>query len=89
MRWASCRAFKGLARHVVTVAIPGEAASLGAGALYDAARQAGSTPRPPKIWKTPCCKSAPGRAPIPKEPPPRILICGSLYLAGKVLAENG
>jgi hypothetical protein len=22
------------------------------------------------------------------EPPPRILICGSLYLAGKVLAEN-
>ena len=25
----------------------------------------------------------------PKEPPPRILICGSLYLAGRVLAENG
>ena len=24
-----------------------------------------------------------------QEPPPRILICGSLYLAGKVLAENG
>ena len=23
-----------------------------------------------------------------KEPPPRILICGSLYLAGKVLVEN-
>ncbi len=34
-------AFKGLARHVVTVAIPGEAASMGAGALYDAAREAG------------------------------------------------
>ena len=34
-------AFKGLARHVVTVAIPGEAASMGAGALYDAARAAG------------------------------------------------
>ena len=25
----------------------------------------------------------------PKEPPPRILICGSLYLAGTVLVENG
>ena len=25
----------------------------------------------------------------PHEPPPRILICGSLYLAGQVLAENG
>jgi folylpolyglutamate synthase/dihydropteroate synthase len=24
-----------------------------------------------------------------RETPPRILICGSLYLAGKVLAENG
>jgi folylpolyglutamate synthase/dihydropteroate synthase len=23
------------------------------------------------------------------EPPPRVLICGSLYLAGQVLAENG
>ena len=33
--------FRGLARHVTTVAIPGEAASLGAGALYDAARAAG------------------------------------------------
>ena len=34
-------AFRGLARHVVTVTIPGEAASLGAGALYDMARAAG------------------------------------------------
>src|SRR6185295_19041851 len=34
-------AFRGLARHVVTVPIPGEAASLGAGALYDLARVAG------------------------------------------------
>jgi dihydrofolate synthase/folylpolyglutamate synthase len=24
-----------------------------------------------------------------REAPPRILICGSLYLAGSVLAENG
>jgi folylpolyglutamate synthase/dihydropteroate synthase len=25
----------------------------------------------------------------PHEGPPRILICGSLYLAGRVLAQNG
>ncbi len=31
MRWAFCRAFKGLARHVVTVAIPGEADQPGRG----------------------------------------------------------
>ena len=48
----------------------------------------GWTPRRPKTWTTPCCRSAPGRGwTIPKTPP-RILICGSLYLAGKVLAEN-
>ena len=34
-------AFRGLARHVVTVTVPGEAATLGAGALYDMARTAG------------------------------------------------
>ena len=33
--------FRGLARHVVTVPIPGEPNSMGAGALYDVARKAG------------------------------------------------
>ena len=41
MRGGFLCAFRGLARHVTTLAIPGEAASLGAGALYDAAREAG------------------------------------------------
>ena len=44
---------------------------------------------PPRIWTTPCCRSRPGRAPIPTQTPPRILICGSLSLAGRVLRENG
>src|SRR5262249_61491453 len=38
--------FRGLARHVTTIPIEGEAASLGAGALYDAARVAGISASP-------------------------------------------
>jgi dihydrofolate synthase/folylpolyglutamate synthase len=82
-------AFKGLARHVVTVSIPGEAASLGAGALYDAARQAGLDAAPSEDLEDAMLQVGAWARAHPKEPPPRILICGSLYLAGKVLAENG
>jgi dihydrofolate synthase/folylpolyglutamate synthase len=82
-------AFRGLARHVVTVAIPGEAASLGAGALYDAARQAGLDAAPGEDLEDAMLQIA-ARAQIDAgEVSPRILICGSLYLAGCVLAENG
>jgi dihydrofolate synthase / folylpolyglutamate synthase len=82
-------AFKGLARHVVTVAIPGEAASLGAGALYDAARSAGLDSAPAEDPEDAMLQVAAWARAHPKEPPPRILICGSLYLAGWVLLENG
>ena len=58
-------------------------------ALRCGARAPAWTRRRRKIWKTPCCRSRPGRALHARETPPRILICGSLYLAGKVLAENG
>ena len=75
-------AFKGLARHVVTVAIPGEAASLGAGALYDAARSAGLDAAPAEDLEDAMLQVAAWARAHPKEPPPRILICGSLYLAG-------
>ena len=82
-------AFRGLARHVVTVAIPGEAASMGAGALYDAARAAGLDAAPAEDLEDAMLQlSAWARAHV-RENPPRILICGSLYLAGKILAENG
>lgn len=81
-------AFRGLARHVVTVAIPGEDASLGAGALYDAARAAGLDAAPGEDIEDAMLQIA-ARAQMDRfEAPPRILICGSLYLAGKVLAEN-
>ncbi len=81
-------AFKGLARHVVTVSIPGEAASMGAGALYDAARAAGLDAAPAEDLEDAMLQVGAWARAHPKEPPPRILICGSLYLAGYVLAEN-
>ena len=82
------RAFNGLARHVVTVAIPGEANSLGAGALYDAARRAGLDSAPAEDLEDAMLQVTAWTRLDEQETPPRILICGSLYLAGKVLAEN-
>jgi dihydrofolate synthase / folylpolyglutamate synthase len=83
------RAFNGLARHVVTVAIPGEAASLGAGALYDTARRAGLDAAPAEDLDDAMLQVTAWSRLDQTDVPPRILICGSLYLAGKVLAENG
>jgi dihydrofolate synthase / folylpolyglutamate synthase len=82
-------AFRGLARHVVTVAIPGEAGSLGAGALYDIARKAGLDSAPAEDLDDAMLQVTAWTRLDAQETPPRILICGSLYLAGKVLAENG
>jgi dihydrofolate synthase/folylpolyglutamate synthase len=81
-------AFRGLARHVVTVAIPGEAASLGAGALYDLARHAGLDAAPGEDLEDAMLQIAARAQMDAREAPPRILICGSLYLAGRVLADN-
>lgn len=82
------RAFDGLARHVVTVAIPGEANSLGAGALYDIARRAGIDSAPAEDLDDAMLQVTAWARLDAQLTPPRILICGSLYLAGKVLAEN-
>ncbi len=80
--------FRGLARHVVTVTIPGEDASLGAGALYDAARAAGLDAAPGEDLEDAMLQIAARSHMDRHEASPRILICGSLYLAGRVLAEN-
>ena len=82
------RAWNGLARHVVTVAIPGEPASLGAGALYDIARRAGLDSAPAEDLDDAMLQIMAWTRLDDSETPPRVLICGSLYLAGKVLAEN-
>jgi dihydrofolate synthase/folylpolyglutamate synthase len=80
--------FRGLARHVTTIAIPGEAASIGSGALYDAARAAELDAAPADDLEDAMMQVAAWARGRPGEGPPRILICGSLYLAGQVLKDN-
>jgi dihydrofolate synthase/folylpolyglutamate synthase len=82
-------AFSGLARHVVTVGVPGEESSFGAGELYDRARAAGLDAAPAEDLEDAMLQIAADARVQAHEPPPRILICGSLYLAGRVLSENG
>jgi len=81
--------FRGLARHVTTIAIPGEAATMGAGALYDSARAAGLEASPAEDIDDAMMQVAAWTRAREEDGAPRILICGSLYLAGKILAENG
>ncbi|MCC6920324.1 MAG: bifunctional folylpolyglutamate synthase/dihydrofolate synthase [Alphaproteobacteria bacterium] len=81
--------FRGLARHVSTIAIPGEANALGAGALYDAARKAGLNADPADDLGDALDQIGARVQLDDGEIPPRILIGGSLYLAGRVLAQNG
>jgi dihydrofolate synthase/folylpolyglutamate synthase len=82
-------AFQGLARHVATIVIPGEEASRGAGELYDAARASGLDASPADSPEDAMMQVSAWSRARPFEGPPRILICGSLHLAGRVLAENG
>ncbi|HEX4535056.1 MAG TPA: folylpolyglutamate synthase/dihydrofolate synthase family protein [Rhizomicrobium sp.] len=78
--------FAGLVRHVTTITIPDEKAAQGAGALYDAAHSVGLEADPANsIEEAMMQVSAYARA---RKEPARILICGSLHLAGKILAEN-
>lgn len=81
------RAFKGIARHVFAVPVGSSEAGVPNVDLALRAADAGLSAEPVSsvanalmllrdTWDN-------------AEPPPRILICGSLYLAGEVLAENG
>jgi len=80
------RSFGGLVRHVFTVPVPGTNASIEPGALADAAESAELSAEPVASVKTALRLMAENWR---FEPPPRILICGSLYLVGDVLAQNG
>ncbi|MEM9224431.1 MAG: folylpolyglutamate synthase/dihydrofolate synthase family protein [Pseudomonadota bacterium] len=80
------RAFGGLTRHVFTVRVPGSTATIEAAALADAAEAADLSAEPVASVKTALRLLAENWR---FEPPPRILICGSLYLVGDVLAQNG
>jgi dihydrofolate synthase/folylpolyglutamate synthase len=80
--------FGGLARHITTVPIEGEPASRGAGELYDAARSVGLNATPADDLEDAMMQVDAWARAHPSDPGPRILICGSLYLAGRVLSEN-
>jgi dihydrofolate synthase / folylpolyglutamate synthase len=82
-------AFRGLVRHVTTITIPDEELSLGAGSLYDAARAAGLEASPADDLDDAMLQISAWSRARPEQGPPRILICGSLSLAGRVLRENG
>jgi dihydrofolate synthase / folylpolyglutamate synthase len=77
--------FTGLARRLVAVAVPGADKGLSAEAMADTARAIG-------LQATSSDNLDEALDAVRKlvlDPPPRILITGSLYLAGEVLRENG
>ncbi|UOM33403.1 folylpolyglutamate synthase/dihydrofolate synthase family protein [Acuticoccus sp. I52.16.1] len=78
--------FAGLARHVFTVGVPTSDASIAPAALAEAAVAAGLSAEPVTSVRTALRLLAENWR---YEPPPRIVICGSLYLVGDVLAQNG
>ncbi len=77
--------FEGLAREVITVAIPGAAASRSAEDTAAQARQAGLRAKPAESLDA-ALRMIAART---YETAPRILLTGSLYFAGHVLSENG
>jgi dihydrofolate synthase/folylpolyglutamate synthase len=77
--------FTGLARRVITVPIPEQENAAPAEALAQAARSIGL----PADACLDIESALAAIATLPLDQPPRILITGSLYLAGAVLAKNG
>jgi dihydrofolate synthase / folylpolyglutamate synthase len=78
------RPLAGRVQGMRAVEIPGESASLTAADAAAAARRVGLTCEPAATLE-----AAIGATIAQLRGPARILICGSLYLAGRVLAENG
>jgi dihydrofolate synthase / folylpolyglutamate synthase len=77
--------FAGLTRHIIAVQIPDREGAMPPDRLADAARHLGM-----RVETAGSVEAALGSlARLAYEVPPRILITGSLYLAGHVLAVNG
>ncbi|MBI2718497.1 MAG: bifunctional folylpolyglutamate synthase/dihydrofolate synthase [Rhizobiales bacterium] len=76
-------AFAGIARKAVSLTIPDEENAVEAGKLAEAARAKGLAAETAESLE------AALRQASQTVPAPRILICGSLYLAGRVLAAHG
>ncbi len=77
--------FAGLTRHIIAVPIPDQDNAMPPDRLADAARTARHARRDFESVEA----ALRGIARLAYEVPPRILIAGSLYLAGHVLALNG
>ncbi len=77
--------FTGLARRLIAVPVPGAEKGLSAEAVADAARAIGL----PATSRDNLAEALAAARKLDLDPPPRILITGSLYLAGEVLRENG
>ena len=77
--------FTGLARRMIAVPVPGAEKGLTAEAVADAARAIGL----PATSRDNLDEALDAARKLDLDPPPRILITGSLYLAGDVLRENG
>jgi dihydrofolate synthase/folylpolyglutamate synthase len=77
--------FSGLARRVFAIPIPNQEKSLPAEAVAQAARNAGITAERYATVE----EALAATCRLELNPPPRIVIAGSLYLAGEVLAKNG
>ena len=77
--------FTGLARKLIAVPVPGADKGLSAEAVADAARSIGLS----ATSRDNLSEALDAARKLDLEPPPRILITGSLYLAGDVLRENG
>ena len=77
------RPFSGLAQKIIAVGIPGEKNAISPEVLADIAEAQGFLAETAETFS-----AALGLASLDPGVPPRILICGSLYLAGHVLAAN-
>ena len=77
------RPLRDVAQHLFAVSIPGEAATLPAEATAQAASDAGITASTAESVQAALATIA------AQDPQAHVLICGSLYLAGGILRENG
>jgi dihydrofolate synthase/folylpolyglutamate synthase len=77
--------FAGLTRHIIAVKIPGHEQAMAPDVLADAARHLGMRVETANDVEA----ALRSLSRLSYEVPPRILITGSLYLAGEVLAANG